>query len=278
MRKKLFVVGVLALVLIFQLVLVVPVSGITQATRDTENQFPSVGVLKIVYEDGTEELWCSGTLISPTAFLTTGWCMMYISLHPTWKGYISLDNNIYDEEDEPWFEIKETDFVRHYMTINSGNGVGGLHSLVVVTLPEDFTAGHDTAILTPPGLLDERSAQHGLRGVEFTSVGYGYQADWERGPVYGWIDGWRNYASAPFQLLTREFLDLNINEHATGGGGACWGDIGGPLFLPVNGQDILVGVATWRGTEPTCRATAGYFRLDTPWAQEFLSNYVGEGR
>jgi hypothetical protein len=105
-------------------------------------------------------------------------------------------------------------------------------------------------------------------------VGYGYQADWERGPVYGWVDGWRNYASAPFQALTREYLDLNINEHATGGGGACWEDWGGPLFLPVDGQDILVGVATWRGMEPNCRATAGYFRLDTPWAQEFLSEYV----
>ena len=277
MRKLKIIVGVLSLLLL-QFTFVLPVSGITQATRDTENRYNSVGVLKVVHPDGTEVFRCSGTLISPTKFLMLGWCMNYSLIDPNRKGYISLDNNIYDEEDEPWFEIKETDFVRHYMTINSGNGVGGLHSLVVVTLPEDFTAGHTWAKLTPPGLLDIRSAQGGLRGVEFTSVGYGYQADWERGPVYGWIDGWRNYASAPFQLLTREFLDLNINEHATGGGGACWGDIGGPLFLPVNGQDILVGVATWRGTEPTCRATAGYFRLDTPWAQEFLSNYVGEGR
>lgn len=277
MRKLKIIVGVLSLLLL-QFTFVLPVSGITQATRDTENRYNSVGVLKVVHPDGTEVFRCSGTLISPTKFLMLGWCMNYSLIDPNRKGYISLDNNIYDEEDEPWFEIKETDFVRHYMTINSGNGVGGLHSLVIVTLPEDFTAGHTWAKLTPPGLLDERSVQDGLRGVEFTSVGYGYQADWERGPVYGWIDGWRNYASAPFQLLTREFLDLNINEHATGGGGACWGDIGGPLFLPVNGQDILVGVATWRGTEPTCRATAGYFRLDTPWAQEFLSNYVGEGR
>ena len=277
MRKLKIIVGVLSLLLL-QFTFVLPVSGITQATRDTENRYNSVGVLKVVHPDGTEVFRCSGTLISPTKFLMLGWCMNYSLIDPNRKGYISLDNNIYDEEDEPWFEIKETDFVRHYMTINSGNGVGGLHSLVVVTLPEDFTAGHTWAKLTPPGLLDIRSAQGGLRGVEFTSVGYGYQADWERGPVYGWIDGWRNYASGPFQLLTLEFLDLNINEHATGGGGACWGDIGGPLFLPVDGQDILVGVATWRGTEPTCRATAGYFRLDTPWAQDFLSNYVGEGR
>jgi len=63
---------------------------------------------------------------------------------------------------------------------------------------EEFTAGHPPAILTPPGLLDERSAKGGLRGLEFISVGYGYQADWEQGPVYGWVDGWRNYASAPF--------------------------------------------------------------------------------
>ena len=277
MRKLKIIVGVLSLLLL-QFTFVLPVSGITQATRDYENRYNSVGVLKVVHPDGTEVFRCSGTLISPTKFLMLGWCMNYSLIDPNRKGYISLDNNIYDEQDEPWFEIKETDFVRHYMTINSGNGVGGLHSLVIVTLPEDFTAGHTWAKLTPPGLLDIRSAQGGLRGVEFTSVGYGYQADWERGPVYGWIDGWRNYASAPFQLLTREFLDLNINEHATGGGGACWGDIGGPLFLTVDGQDILIGVATWRGTEPTCRATAGYFRLDTPWAQDFLSNYVGEGR
>jgi len=149
---------------------------------------PSVGVLKIVYEDGTEELWCSGTLISPTAFLTTGWCMMYISLHPTWKGYISLDNNIFDEEDDNWIEVKN--FVIHYTTLNSGNGNGGFHWYSVVTLPKSLPAGHPPAILTPPGFLDERSAKGGLRGLEFISVGYGYQADWEQGRfMAGWMAG-----------------------------------------------------------------------------------------
>ena len=66
---------------------------------------------------------------------------------------------------------------------------------------------------------------------------------------------------------------LNINEHATGGGGAYYGDSGGPVFLPTNEGEVLVGVTSWL-QDKNCRAMTSYYRIDTPWAREFLSQFV----
>jgi len=98
--------------------------------------------------------------------------------------------------------------------------------------------------------------------VEFTSVGYGIQADWEKGKPFFGLDDWRHYSSAPIQAMTPEWFDLNTNIYATGGGGACYFDAGGPAFLSIDGEDVLVGVAA--RIDRLCRANAGYLRLDTP--------------
>jgi len=44
--------------------------------------------------------------------------------------------------------------------------------------------------------------------------------------------------------------------------------------MPVDGQNVLVGFGFFGGVDRQCRATAGYWRLDTPWEQEFLSQFV----
>jgi V8-like Glu-specific endopeptidase len=69
MRQRMIVVGVIALML-----LAAPVAAITNGQLDG-NKHPNVGglVSDEQYSDGTW-LYCSGTLISPTVFLTAAHC------------------------------------------------------------------------------------------------------------------------------------------------------------------------------------------------------------
>ena len=55
---------------------------------------------------------------------------------------------------------------------------------------------------------------------------------------------------------------------ATGNGGTCYGDSGGPHFV----GDTVVSI-TVTG-DSMCKATDKTYRVDTPWAQEFLSQFV----
>ena len=54
-----------------------------------------------------------------------------------------------------------------------------------------------------------------------------------------------------------------------GGGGTCFGDSGGPVFL--NGY--LVAVTSYGYTD-NCRYLGGYQRVDIPVVQDWLDTYV----
>ena len=57
---------------------------------------------------------------------------------------------------------------------------------------------------------------------------------------------------------------------ATGDGGPCYGDSGGPNFL---GASDIVAATTITG-DAVCRATNVVYRLDTHSARGFLKRYV----
>jgi hypothetical protein len=65
------------------------------------------------------------------------------------------------------------------------------------------------------------------------------------------------------------YLRLSGNA-ATGDGGTCYGDSGGPNFL---GNTNIVAAITITG-DAVCRATNVIYRLDTESARSFLSAYV----
>ena len=102
-------------------------------------------------------------------------------------------------------------------------------------------------------------------GVQDRIVGGGPPFFTDANPVY------RGFAFESFLALNKGYLRLSQNP-ATGNGGACYGDSGGPNFLSVNGQQILVSI-TITG-DAVCRATNVTYRLDTVSAQTFLSQYL----
>jgi secreted trypsin-like serine protease len=77
------------------------------------------------------------------------------------------------------------------------------------------------------------------------------------------------FAFSGFDSLNKGYLRLSQNP-ATGNGGTCFGDSGGPNFLDVNGQRLIVSI-TITG-DSVCRSTNVDYRLDTISAQAFLAS------
>ena len=69
--------------------------------------------------------------------------------------------------------------------------------------------------------------------------------------------------------ITPSWLRISMNP-ATGNGGTCYGDSGGPNFL---GTTDIVAATTITG-DAICRSTNVDYRLDTASARSFLAGYV----
>jgi len=74
--------------------------------------------------------------------------------------------------------------------------------------------------------------------------------------------------------LTPNFLKLLGNSSATGLGGGCAGDSGGPRFWSAEGAGSNLVVAITAAGDPACRSLEENQRLDTPAVQDFLSSYL----
>jgi trypsin len=256
-----------------------PAPAITNGFPDTTNTFSNVGAVVAVGADGQAFQICSGTLISPTVFLTVAHCALYFNdfLAPEgFKLYMSFGNPI------PILELTDvntlipvTQFIpnpeyvqatdTHPFNPHHGSDPG---DMAVIVLPEFVTQGITPAVLPTLGLLDELAVKNALHGVLFTDVGYGSQdrLGTQSNPMP------RMFAFSAFKSLQPGFLQLSINP-VLNNGGACFGDSGGPNFLPINGTPILMAIASVGG-DHVCRSTSGNYRLDTASARDFLKNFV----
>jgi hypothetical protein len=79
----------------------------------------------------------------------------------------------------------------------------------------------------------------------------------------------RRFTTSPGQKLTPQILQLNGNPNdIRGGGGTCFGDSGGPVFL--DGE--LVAVTSY-GYTSNCRYLGGYQRVEIPVVEEWVATF-----
>jgi hypothetical protein len=225
---------------------------------------PLVGTLVGEF-DGQKDWVCSGTLISPTVFLTAGHCTAYLEA-------IGL-NDVWVSFDEVFDASTNTFYHGSYVTQPGyGHDFARLNDLAVVLLDAPVM-GVTPATLPPQGYLDQLGPR-GLRDLKFTAVGYGSQERILGGgpPTFGPYGG-RRVAVGSFFALNKNWLRLSMNP-ALSDGGTCYGDSGGPNFLGAYDTEtnMIVGV-TSTGDAP-CRATNVIYRVDTASAREFLGQYV----
>lgn len=82
-------------------------------------------------------------------------------------------------------------------------------------------------------------------------------------------DDVRMVATGTLNAINKAWLRNSMNP-SFGNGGTCYGDSGGPNFL---GTSDVIAATTITG-DAVCRSTSVDYRLDTPTARSFLSEFV----
>jgi V8-like Glu-specific endopeptidase len=243
--------AVAAALLVGAFTMAAPVAAITYGTVDG-NGHPNVGglVASTQYSDGTW-IYCSGTLISPTVFLTAAHCgedservtvtfdTAYVAGDKVYSGTFNAD---------PLYNWAQND----------------THDIAVVVLDKEVKGIN-------PALLPEANSLSNLTSTQtFTSVGYGaYEVTNSPGGHQYLYNDVRMVATGTLNATNKTWLRISMNP-ATGNGGTCYGDSGGPNFL---GTTDVVAATTITG-DAICRSTNVVYRLDTVAARNFLAQYV----
>jgi secreted trypsin-like serine protease len=238
-------------VALMMLTVAAPAGAITNGVPDGQ-QHPNVGglVSPTQFSDGTW-LYCSGTLISPTVFLTAAHCgedgervevtfdTAYVDGDKVYAGTFQADPLYNQSQSDP-------------------------HDIAVVVLDKAVKGIAPAELPTADSLSDLPHDQ------TFTSVGYGaYEVTNEPGGHQFLYNDVRMVATGTLNATNPSWLRISMNP-ATGDGGTCYGDSGGPNFL---GDTDVIAAITITG-DAVCRATNVVYRLDTESARTFLSQYV----
>lgn len=248
---------------------IAPATAISNGGPDGSGH-PNVGALLADFSgDGMvsgDEAFCSGSLISPTIFLTAGHCLNFLEPEGIETIYVSFDPALLDANG-PGTLIATTSWAfdpGFYSSFRAAHDIGA------VTLPAGSTAGITPVVLPAAGTLDGLQRAGELRSMLIQNVGYGVIPSWKRGPAQFAYDGFRNASQSPVMSLTKTWLKLQMNNDATDLGGVCFGDSGSPKFIA--GTNSIVAITT--GGDGRCRSLNYNFRLDTPDARAFLTPYV----
>ena len=245
------------------LLIAVPLAQAITFGQPDGNGHPNVGAMIVLEPDGSMWLYCSGTLISPTVFLTAAHCTAAAA------AYGAAPEDVFVTFDPVYDENATLHPGTYHLNPNYGHDMHDLHDVAVIVLDESIT-DITPAALPPAGLLDDMKKAHELKGQQFVTVGYGRLRD-DKTKAWQAIGdaGERYFADQTFLALKPYWLQISMNP-STGSGGTCYGDSGGPHFL---GDTDMVVSLTVTG-DAWCRATDVTYRLDTDSARDYLEQFV----
>jgi hypothetical protein len=246
----------IALALVFAVAAAATARAITYGTPDGDRH-PNVGLL-VGFVSDTEALICSGTLVSPTIFLTAAHCVQ-----PLQEG--SLPTFVTFKTSPPYGGtlIAGTPIAHPAYAQGFPVDIG----VVVLSTP---VFDIEPALIPSEGFLDQFATARGRNPVYFTHVGYGTQAVVPF-PAFDLVRyfGVSSLVTLRSALTAGWYLQTTGNP-GRGRSGICFGDSGGPAFF--QDTNIVVGVHSYV-LSPTCTGTSASFRVDTPIALEFLAEF-----
>lgn len=216
---------------------------------------------------------CSGSLLTPTVFLTAGHCTDGAT---TARVYFQQDAGAnydpalgydpvsgYPEDCAEGTEGRTcatSDELYNYGFADFA-GFPNTKDVGLVILDQPIAVSEYGA-LAAPGSLDRLATKRGRQEVTFTASGYGLT---KSNPVK--VTSYRERLMAQSRLtnlrsaLTGGF-NLQTNGNGSGRGGTCSGDSGGPVFYGGYTSNTIVGVTSF-GLNAYCRGVDFAYRTDT---------------
>jgi hypothetical protein len=277
--------------------------AITNGQPDGDNH-PYVGLMVALDEDGVPLWRCSGSLLSPTVFLTAGHCTEEpaarvevwfdegpVPTDPDYLAALAADpDGIVSCDDSPLFDgypcqgdAGGTPNPYPGFCTGCGNGLPNFAyrdvGVVVFDEPLAVSVVNEYAELPSPDLVDSLANK---TPVDFVGYGVQFQANIpgnllpQPPPFYRWT-GPRQRMYAPGALVSGnfkhsdEFIRFSLSPGG-GSGGTCFGDSGGPDLL--GGTDTVLAVNSYV-TNVNCSGVGYSQRVDIPevldWIEGFFS-------
>jgi secreted trypsin-like serine protease len=255
-------------VLIAATAIVALTTGQASAITDGEldgNGHPHVGLMVAQTAAGAPLWRCSGTLVSPTHFLTAGHCTEAPAAHVEIWFDADVQSGIPDNGYPFTGDVGGTPFTHPDYDPNAFY----LHDLGLVVLDEPVVLG-------TYGVLPALHALESLKpsaDTKFTAVGYGLQRSFPDAASFLNQGDRVRYVAEPHLLqintgFVGDFAILLSNNAHTGG--TCFGDSGGPNFI--GSGNVIAGVTSF-GLNRTCAGTGGVYRVDQADDLDWLATF-----
>src|SRR5215207_1263265 len=261
--------------------LVATPSGAITGNFVADNEHEYVGLIVFYDEDGEFVHRCTGSLISPTVFLTAGHCVTIDDE----TGELAASARIYFQQDagadyDPVTDTPassgypytggvtaHTFYAFDYQGITvpaTNNDVG----LVILDEPYEL----DTyGSLAAPGTLELYGT-----GPDARVTVSGYGVTYVNGNPAATIS-YRSRLMVDTWIIGTGGVANGINVQLSsapgrGGGGTCFGDSGGPTLL--YGTDTIVAVTSFGMSANVCGGTEFNFRVDTVEVQDWMQSVL----
>ena len=252
-----------------------PANAITDGDLDG-NAHPYVGLMVAKAANDTPLWRCSGTLMSPTVFLTAGHC----TEAPAAKAVIYFTSTVVSGTGGTPPNICATGRVGYPC---NGGATGTTHTHPDFDPNAFFVRDLGVVVLDAPvtgittfGQLPSRDSLDSLKvnsKTTFTSVGYGLQKSFPDAA------SWKDVAQKTRMVANPQLIQINggivgdfslLLSNNANTGGNCFGDSGGANFL---GSSRVVAGVTSFGLNTTCGGVGGIFRVDRGWSLDWLATF-----
>ena len=277
--------GVLCAFIIGLFATISPAHAITgNYVKDTEHPF--VGLVVFYDENGQFSHRCSGSLLTPTVFLTAGHCTDGVT---TARVYFQQDAGAHYDP------ATQLDPVTGYPEYCAPGTLGTLcatsdelynygfdnfasfpntHDVGLIILDQPISLS-EYGVLAKAGSLDTLATKRGRQATTFTASGYGLT---KSSPVGTISFRERLMATAKLTNLRSNLTDgfnLQTNGNGDGRGGTCSGDSGGPVFYGETTSNIIVAVTSF-GLNSYCRGVDFAYRTDQTAVLDWIRSITGE--
>jgi hypothetical protein len=228
---------------------------------------PFVGLAVFYDANGEFSHRCSGSLLSPSVFLTAGHCVADVS---SARVYLQQDAGAHFDPALGY------DPVTGYPDDCFTSPCTTSHTLFNYGYPAGFPNTHDAGLLildTPVSVasygalaaansLDRLATQRGHQDLTFTVSGYGLSYI---NPAFTSSFRERLMTTSKLVNLTSALtggFNLQTSNNPGIGGGTCFGDSGGPVFYGPSSSNIITGVTSFGLSSQVCAGVDFAYRTD----------------